>query len=263
MARQEIDLTTPQPNGKMGEPTKSAWEKVNDMTEELYNGVASTQGRSFISGLGVEYVSPSSIRILSGSAYVPSVQKVVTLVDDVVINVSGIPSNSFSHVYLKEDATVEVVSTGPSPRYSGFARTKNLDDTRRYIFSIYVLGVSIARFSHMPSSGVVLWNEDIKSAPFQIASGSPTTSTSVSAATAVPPTSVSALVCVLNFGTAAYCFFSNANGPTVPGSYTSFVAPGSTDVIELALTSSLTYTYAFDVAGNTAFHRVRGYRFER
>lgn len=37
MARQEIDLTTPQPNGKMGEPTKSAWEKVNAMTEELYS----------------------------------------------------------------------------------------------------------------------------------------------------------------------------------------------------------------------------------
>jgi len=36
MARQEIDLTTPQPNGKMGEPTKSAWEKVNEMTAELY-----------------------------------------------------------------------------------------------------------------------------------------------------------------------------------------------------------------------------------
>lgn len=36
MARQEIDITTPQPNGKMGEPTKSAWEKVNDMTLELY-----------------------------------------------------------------------------------------------------------------------------------------------------------------------------------------------------------------------------------
>lgn len=39
MARQEIDLTTPQPNGKMGEPTKAAWEKVNDMTEELYAGM--------------------------------------------------------------------------------------------------------------------------------------------------------------------------------------------------------------------------------
>lgn len=42
MARQEIDLTTPQPNGKMGEPTKSAWEKVNDMTEELYQGIDSS-----------------------------------------------------------------------------------------------------------------------------------------------------------------------------------------------------------------------------
>lgn len=36
MARQEIDLTTPQPDGKMGEPTKAAWQKVNDMTLELY-----------------------------------------------------------------------------------------------------------------------------------------------------------------------------------------------------------------------------------
>lgn len=36
MARKVIDLTTPQPNGKMGEPTKSAWEKTNDNFEELY-----------------------------------------------------------------------------------------------------------------------------------------------------------------------------------------------------------------------------------
>lgn len=37
MAFDKIDLTTPQPNGKMGEPTKSAWEKVNsniDKTQE-------------------------------------------------------------------------------------------------------------------------------------------------------------------------------------------------------------------------------------
>ena len=49
MARQEIDLTTPQPNGKMGEPTKSAWEKVNSMTLELYE--ASDGMQRFQSGL--------------------------------------------------------------------------------------------------------------------------------------------------------------------------------------------------------------------
>lgn len=47
MARQEIDLTTPQPNGKMGEPTKAAWTKVNDMTAEIY---ASAGMSGFISG---------------------------------------------------------------------------------------------------------------------------------------------------------------------------------------------------------------------
>jgi hypothetical protein len=56
MARQEIDLTTPQPNGKMGEPTKSAWEKVNDMTEEIYSspGVAGmVSGESLLVNCGI------------------------------------------------------------------------------------------------------------------------------------------------------------------------------------------------------------------
>ena len=56
MPRQEIDLTTPQPNGKMGEPTKSAWEKVNDMTAEIYAGIeASSQlaGRNMLINCGV------------------------------------------------------------------------------------------------------------------------------------------------------------------------------------------------------------------
>lgn len=44
MARQEIDLTTPQPNGKMGEPTKAAWEKVNDMTAEIFSEDISNEG---------------------------------------------------------------------------------------------------------------------------------------------------------------------------------------------------------------------------
>lgn len=48
MARQEIDLTTPQPNGRMGEPTKAAWEKVNDMTLELYAGINQSSSNKLI-----------------------------------------------------------------------------------------------------------------------------------------------------------------------------------------------------------------------
>lgn len=56
MARQEIDLTTPQPNGKMGEPTKSAWEKVNDMTAEIYDGLedySQLSGRNMLINCGI------------------------------------------------------------------------------------------------------------------------------------------------------------------------------------------------------------------
>lgn len=56
MARQEIDLTTPQPNGKMGEPTKSAWEKVNDMTLDLYQGLDTSSqfsGKNMLHNCGI------------------------------------------------------------------------------------------------------------------------------------------------------------------------------------------------------------------
>ncbi len=67
MARQEIDLTTPQPNGKMGEPTKSAWEKVNDMTEELYASPAmngSLPGSNLLINCGI----PINQRVFAGGA---------------------------------------------------------------------------------------------------------------------------------------------------------------------------------------------------
>lgn len=85
MARQEIDLTTPQPNGKMGEPTKSAWEKVNDMTEELYSfynlptsiAYAETTTEHFaggsesdVPGLTVTFQAPAgSFNVVFGGSY--------------------------------------------------------------------------------------------------------------------------------------------------------------------------------------------------
>lgn len=47
MARQEIDLTTPQPGGRQGEPTASAWTKVNDMTDEIYQAIPEVDPTGF------------------------------------------------------------------------------------------------------------------------------------------------------------------------------------------------------------------------
>lgn len=62
MARQEIDLTTPQPGGKMGEPTKAAWEKVNDMTLELYAQVENKYGVPF-----AEVLATKRIALIAGT----------------------------------------------------------------------------------------------------------------------------------------------------------------------------------------------------
>lgn len=77
MARQEIDLTTPQPNGKMGEPTKSAWEKVNDMTAEIYEDIseldaainASSSNKLINSSFLVNYAQAADSGALAANAF--------------------------------------------------------------------------------------------------------------------------------------------------------------------------------------------------
>lgn len=66
MARQVIDLTTPQPGGRQGEPTASAWTKVNDMTLELYAGTAEVDGDQLIFDSGVAEGTSLSINNVNG-----------------------------------------------------------------------------------------------------------------------------------------------------------------------------------------------------
>ncbi|QHJ81587.1 MAG: hypothetical protein [Caudoviricetes sp.] len=98
MARQEIDLTTPQPNGKMGEPTKAAWNKVNEMTAEIYaspgmNG--SLMGRNMLINCGIPINQRGfSGGALSAGAYGYDRWKAGSGGCNVSINSSGV----FSHV---------------------------------------------------------------------------------------------------------------------------------------------------------------------
>lgn len=114
MARQEIDLTTPQPNGKMGEPTKSAWEKVNNMTEELYSfynlptSIAYAETTSSytaggaggnVPGLAVTFQAPAgSFNITFGGSYraaASSTGSIRLYVNDVLQSQIVVTSTSF------------------------------------------------------------------------------------------------------------------------------------------------------------------------
>ncbi|WP_115560011.1 hypothetical protein [Xanthomonas arboricola] len=260
MARQAIDQTTVNPDGSVGDDAFTAFGKLNEMTLELFAQTFNT----FRTGLGVEWVNGNTLRVLPGAAYVPSVQRIVSLPSDTTVPIAGVPSNSYAHLYLTAAGAIEVSATAPSTRYAGRARTKTGDASRRYIFSFIVGATNVTRFTHNAEAGLVFWSASINAAPFVLASAvAATTATTISAANATPVTAVSVLLSVLNFGTAgAYVLLSNSEGPVPPSGYLAVVGPGTGEP-EVPLDASRNYTYVFDGSGNSSFHRCRGYRFER
>lgn len=111
MARQEIDLTTPQPNGKMGEPTKSAWEKVNDMTQELYDGdsALSTQIQ------GVLEIATAALPKSGGQMTGPltvSIPNAMTVGQSVFPITASANSGSSDSVFLQATRTSGSTSSG-------------------------------------------------------------------------------------------------------------------------------------------------------
>ncbi|MEA5123317.1 hypothetical protein [Xanthomonas floridensis] len=260
MARQVIDQTTIFPDGSIGEDAFTAFAKINEMTLELFAQSFNT----FRTGLGVEWVSGTALRVLPGAAYVPSVQRIVALSADTIVPISGVPANTFAHLYLTATGAIEASTTAPSARYAGRARTKTGDASRRYVFSFRVGATDVQRFTHHAEAGLVFWVTSVNAAPFILASAvSATTATTISAANATPVTAVSVLLSILNYGNSgAYVLLSNSEGPVPPSGYLAVVGPGTGEP-ELPLDASRSYTYVFDGTGNGSFHRCRGYRFER
>lgn len=266
MARREIDLTTPQPNGKMGEPTKSAWQKTNDNFEDLY----SLLGPSAISpnGLMMSF-SGSTITVSEGYAYIPSMEACLVVAQSLSMNLSGMIQNTWYHLYVFDNsgiAAFEVVTASPSAPYYGRARTKIGDPTRRYIGSIRVGAEGVHKFEH--HGNMIQYLEDTRNAPFLVlGGGGATITTTVSTAQVVPVTAYAASLTVLNVATnGAYIRLSNSNGPSAQSGYISLASPGGVTSSVMPLNSSQSYTYAFDntpAPAAAGFHRVNGYYFER
>lgn len=267
MARQEIDLTTPQPNGKMGEPTKAAWEKVNDMTDELYelfSPCAISQN-----GLKMSF-SGSTFTLSEGYAFIPGVGEIVTLSSPISKVLSGMIPNTWYHAYLMRNSSnatdFELVTDSPSSPYYGRARTKSGDSTRRYIGSVRVGATGVLKFEHRNDS--IIYLENTNAAPFLVlAAGSSTTAATVNTSMVAPSTAYAVSLVALNAATnGAYTRLSNSNGPSPESGYLSLASPSGATAMIFPIDSSQSYTYAFDATPSpigAAYHRVNGYYFER
>lgn len=268
MAQQIIDTTTPQPNGKIGDTAKVAFGKVNDNFTELFGSLDALRG--YIDGLRMEWVSSTSLRVTGGAAYVPGLQGILGVESPITKSGLSLSANTWYHLYLYRNggsADIEISTTEPAEPYSGAARTKSGDNTRRYIGSIRT-GASgeVARFRHeLP--GRILYNADINR--FRVLNGGTNVDppANISLTGAIPVTSRVVRVLVEN-SAASTVVFSNPDLTTTAIGTAILFFLRSTGVGEAELPTSegrqINYGYfTAPSAGTGASVWVVGYSFER
>lgn len=154
-----------------------------------------------ISGLQLEWLSATGVRIKTGEAYVPAFEGLLPVTSDIDVTGLSLAASTWYYVYIYETptntgtASVEVVTTAPAAPYRGAARTKTADTSRRYIGALKTNAASqLMRFS---DTGLFRrWLESITASPIQVYSvtTAPTTPTTIDCSGVVPLTSHMAIM---------------------------------------------------------------------
>jgi hypothetical protein len=226
--------------------------------------------KGFITGLGLEWVSASSIKVKTGAAVMPGGGLTVVGADITKTGVS-LGVSVWGHVYLYDGggvAAVEVVTTAPS-YYFGTAYQKSTDATRRYLGSVKTDGSgNILNFLHTANVNFIRYRSGpFYNPPFRALSGGTATAESaISAAASVPVTSRLAQMRLQNTSATAILWTGTSDDSiTVPGGGVAVANPSTSEVHTHPLDSTQTFTYAFSAApgGGSAYGDVLGYWFDR
>lgn len=155
----------------------------------------------YIDGLNLVWNSGTSISVTSGSAYIEGAAAVVNMPAALTLAGLSLTVSTWYHVYLYINAGVpdiECVTDAPATPYSGTARSKTGDTSRRYLGSV-ITDASAAIYNAYFAGGDVLYRCPIgSSTPFRVLNGMATVSTPVSCAGVVPVSAYSILVKLAN-----------------------------------------------------------------
>lgn len=224
-----------------------------------------------IDGLTLVWNSANSISVTPGAAYIASLGDKLNVAATITKASLVLSATTWYHVYLYSNAgaaDIEIVTTAPSAKVFGNARTKTGDTSRRYIGSIRTVGANtILRF--VQSCGRVSFLADALTAPLQVLSnGVATTSTSVSFSATAPVTATHSSINIINLATNAVTLIVAPSDPGVPASTTFgtfYLGKDQLAAAEFPIGSalSLLYVYATAPGASGAYIRATGYLFER
>jgi hypothetical protein len=224
----------------------------------------------YIDGLKMMWNSATSISVTSGTCYIQGSSAVISFSSTLTLSGLSLAASTWYHLYGYLNAgtpAIELVTTAPAAAYSGTARSKTGDTSRRYLGSVLTdASGNIYNFQH--SGDAIKYNVNVNSAPFVVlSSGRATTATVVSVSGASPVTSKTTSLLILNSDTvgAQIVYFSNAQlGSATTTSYLGFCFYGSTEVMDFPTGASQNMNYIFGATPTGAcFIRVTGYIYER
>ncbi|MEN3753707.1 hypothetical protein ABC733_16950 [Mangrovibacter sp. SLW1] len=154
----------------------------------------------YIRGLDIT-VDSTLITVGTGEAFIPGVNKTVSIASELTLAVSGagLTASSWYHIYLFDDsgtAAIEISTTEPVD-YAKPAKQKTGDDTRRYIGSFRVTAGNTV-IPQFCSNGNCNYEDNWGSSCRVLSAGTSNVSTSVVANTLNPSTAIRTRVCVTN-----------------------------------------------------------------
>lgn len=259
-------------NVKYADPSFPAITPTDD-DQLMFRTAAGADGRAplvqpkgYIDGLKMVWVSGTQVQFTAGAAYVPGPKRIAELASTATLTPT-LAANTWYHSYLTVSGStvgVEAVTTAPAAAYSGTARAKTGDTSRRYIGSFRTDAAGAIRpFVHSGGSGEILFGGYTD---FVVSNGLASTSTAVDCSTLVPVTGVSAK-CLMGNGNATVNLFygTPVAGAVTNSNYIGPIPPNNNLSPDIPLSTSQQFLYKYEntATGTGLFVRIVGYKFER
>jgi len=230
----------------------------------VQNFAAGAEFAGSITGLVMSWNSGTSLTVSTGAAHIESTGRMLAVTTAITKSSLSLSNNTTYHLYLYSSSgapDVEVVTTAPAAAYSGKARSKTGDTTRRYLGSVRTNGSGAVReFVHDGDS--IRYQEAVTATPYRVLNGGTTTSWTAIALTAVvPPTSKAVIAGIQVFGgTVGTDIASKAAG----AGFSTTINPTQLSTATLAIDGTQNLYYKAPASGAGALYvDVWGYTFER
>lgn len=210
----------------------------------------------YIDGLKMEWVSGTQMRFTSGSAYIPSLGRALALPSALTKTLTLSP-NTWYHNFLYSNAgtsDVETVTTLPDAPYSGTARAKTGDNSRRYIGSFRTdASAAIIQFTS-DSSGMQRYMISNASASLRVISnGKASARTTVSLSAVLPPSATAFQTQSENTDPAIYVNLS-IPGAAVAGMFGIAPGGGKSQIFNFSTAADQSIDYSFSSAPSGGFY---------